>query len=402
MFKRWRRRKVATPEVSPGEWSGPRPFVGRQDVLAALDHALAQALRGEGLFVVLHGPDGSGRAALARRFTELAGKRHRRLRSALGDAADASQPAFKQLAFHFTARRRAGAALRRSIKEWIPAVVPVVGDLVSAIVETVQTLRRTQDSQSAPTGSGSTIDQVRLLLTFGGNDPRIIVLENLEGSDADELAGAFALVQRLRGTSTLFIGTSLSTGGQLPGPVRDLVREAERLGVGSTIEIPQLSAEQAAAAVEAATGGPMPGAWRAWLQSAAPRTPTELWDLLGAVEREGLLVRGGGGWRWAENPPVASLGHSSIVLPDVAPAERQLLIAAGRCGTSFRVSQLIDALGWSELEVEDRLAPLGRRRLISLRETLEEDGEIVDVYAFDSPAVAAAWAAADGVGGSSG
>lgn len=392
MLRKPRARARPRP-LEPGEWSGARPFVGREDVLGALQAALDAVRSGRGRFVLLHGRDGSGRAALGRRFVALAGKRRRGMRTAIADAADPANPAFRQLARQLTSTRRVGAALRRSAKEWIGVVVPVVGDIVTAIVETVQTLRKTQDSPSAPVGTDSTIDQVRLLLTFGGNDTRIIVLENLEASDPDELAGAFALIQRLPQTRTLFIGTSVSTGGKLPGQVRDLVHEAERLGVGQLIEIPRLTSEVAAHAAELAAGTPLPTAWRAWLDASAPATPTELWDILGELERDGLLVRDRKLWRWGPHPPAPRLPDVAARVPDVAPEEHQLLSVAALCGPTFRVSQLTRALEWTELRTEDLLAPLLRRRLVSLRETLEEEGDLVDVYAFESPADAAAWAA---------
>lgn len=388
------RFKPSTPtEPSPpGEWSGPRPFIGRESLLRELDRALDEAIGGHGQFVLLHGPDGSGRAAVGHLFIKRARRKSRRLRSAVGDAADPENPAFRQLAARLTTAGRAGRALRRSLKDWIGALVPVVGDALEALIETIQTLRRTQDSAHAPTGSGSTIDQVRLLLTFGGEDPRIILLENLEGSDADELAGAFALVQRLRNTHTLFIATCLSTAGQLPERVRDLLREAERLGAGRMLEVPPFTPQEAADAAELAINLPLPTVWRAWLDACAPRTPADLWELLGDLERQRYLTHAKRGWLLAPEPPPVAHASARRALADVSPDERALLAAAGAHGLLFRVPQLVQQLGWDELRVQDRLASLSRRRIVSLMETVEEDGELLDVYSFDSPATAAAWA----------
>ena len=389
------RSRYSTPRQPPPPdgWSGPRPFIGRESLLRELDRALEEAISGHGQFVILHGPDGSGRAAIGHHFIKRARRKSRRLRSAAGDAADPDNPAFRQLAARLTTAGRAGRALRRSLKDWIGALVPVIGDALEALIETIQTLRRTQDSAHAPTGSGSTIDQVRLLLTFGGEDPRIILLENLEGSDADELAGAFALVQRLQHTHTLFIGTCLSASGQLPGRVRDLLREAERLGVGRLLQVPNFTPQEAADAAELAINLPLPTAWRAWLDACAPRTPADLWELLGGLERQRLLTPAGRRWQLAPQPPPPAHASGRMTLADVSPDERALLAAAGAQGLEFRVPRLVQQLGWDELRVQDQLASLSRRNIVRFRETAEEDGELIDVYTFDSPATAAAWTA---------
>jgi hypothetical protein len=385
-------------KVEPG-WTGSRPFIGRADVLASLHDELTAVSTGAGRFVLLHGPDGSGRAALVRRFRQEALRRDRHLSAAIGDAADPDTPAWRQIALRLTAGRRVGAALKRTLSEWLDPLVPVVGPILGAVIKSVEILRpdRQPRGRLEVMGTGSTVDQVRTLLVHGGAQRRLIILENLEASDADELAGAAALLQRLPPTRTLFIATAISRSGTLPRSVADLLREAERLKVGRAVEIPALNRAEAIAAVEAATRTATPDPWRQWLDDAAPATPSQLWTLLGDLETAGDLVKGRRRWRWARSAPQA--GAAAVIpfadteLEDLTESDILLLEAAGRLGTPFEAPALAAALRMDDLALEDRLARLIRRQRLRLEETVERDGELIDRYAFVRPENALRWAA---------
>jgi hypothetical protein len=379
-------------------WSGPRPFIGRTSVQTELHAELKEASVGAGRFVLLHGPDGSGRAALVRRFRNDAVRRDRHLGAAIGDAADPETPAWRQIALRLTAGSRLGGVARRVLSQWVDPLVPVVGPVIGAIMETVKILRPEKRQKIEIMGTGSTVDQVRTLLVHGGAKRRLIILENLEASDADELAGASSLIQRLPDTQTLFIGTAISRSGALPRPVADLLREAERLKVGRALEIPRLEPAEAVEAVERATRTELPDAWRRWLVRAAPATPTHLWTLLGQIEAEGHLVRHGRRkWKWTSARPesaarVVPLEDSELA--DLTPDDISLLEAAGRLGPVFDTPDLAAALELDEITLEDRLSRVVRRQRLRLEATTErEDGDLVDRYAFVRPADAARWAA---------
>ncbi|HSK21287.1 MAG TPA: ATP-binding protein [Longimicrobiales bacterium] len=388
----------AEKEPEPG-WTGKRPFIGRENVLAALHGELTAASTGAGRFILLHGPDGSGRAALVRRFNREARRRNRRLSSAIGDAADPVTPAWRQIALRLTAGRRVGAAVKRTLSEWIDPLVPVVGPIVSAVVKTVEILRpdRQPRQRTEVMGTGSTIDQVRTLLVHGGEKPRLIILENLEVSDPSELAGASALIQRLESSHTLFIGTAISRSGTLPPAVADLLREAQRLKVGHVIEIPALTPAETARAVEKATGNALPDGWRGWLRDAAPATPAQLWNLLGELQQTGELVRKRGRWHWARIAPVsdgaAVIPFAASELDNLADVDITLLEAAGRLGVAFEAPALAAALRMDEMALEDHLARLVRKQRLRLTDTVERDGDLVDRYEFVRPENAARWAA---------
>lgn len=387
----------APPKAGP-RWTGPRPFIGAATLVDQLHEHLRLARTGAGRAVFVHGPEGSGRAALVREFEKQARRDHRSLKTAIGDAADPDAPAWRQIAFRFTATRRVGVALQRSFAD-IVDLVPVVGGVLSALVETINALRpkrrRTEDPEVL--GTGSTVDQVRMLFVHGRGDSRLIILENLEASDPDELAGAFALIQRLPKTRTLFVCTSLSQAGRLPSMVSDLLREAERQSVGHAIEIPRLTPMDVVTGLREATGEAVPQPWADWLQHAAPATPEQLWELLGDAIESGDLAHDGRRWVWnAAGPPAdadAIIPITDAELAGLSPDDVALLACAGAIGPVFDARALAVATGYDDLRLEDRLARLVRRQLIALTETIGSGDDLIDVYGFVQPKDARRWAA---------
>jgi hypothetical protein len=275
-------------------------------------HAELVAATASGRAVFLFSAPGSGGAALARRFVDEARRANPRLEIATGDAADPAVAAWRQIARRMTRTRRAGVALRHTLADWA-SILPLIGPVISAAISTIDELRSGPRRTTVQAGTDSAVADVRMLLAHGARSHRLIVLENLESADAAELAGAFSLIQKLARTRILLVVTA-ATDAFHPAPrVLDLLREAERIGVGHRIE----------------------------LHATAPL--------------DGRLS-------------------------DLAPDHADVIRCAVRFGAPFTARDVAGALGRAEAAVEADLSQLARRKLITLRETVERDGDLVDVY----------------------
>src|SRR5690606_23941911 len=104
-------------------------------------------------------------------------------------------PAWRQISLRLTRRHRTGAALKRSAGEWA-GLIPVLGPVIGAIVDTITELRDPLP-QAAAAGTGSSIDEVRQILAHGRTELRVIVLTDCEAADHGELSGTFALIQQI-------------------------------------------------------------------------------------------------------------------------------------------------------------------------------------------------------------
>jgi hypothetical protein len=343
--------------------------------------------------VFLYGPEGCGRAALVRTFEAAARSRHRGLRTAIGDAADPDIAAWRQISLRLTGRHRLGAVAIRTFGDWV-GVVPVIGSVASAIVDTIRELRpRRSDPERGPIGTGFAVDEIRGLLAHGSAEPRLIILERLEASDADELAGAFALMQRLAETHTLFVATSIAEAGSLPPRVNDLVREAERLRCGRGLAIPPLTADECIRALESVGASPLSHAWREWWRAFPALTPTELWDRCDRLIEAGVIIRRRRGWHWTEVPDPNSEPDR---VGDTVSLDRDqvLLAAAAMCGAEFDSSALAKILDEDEAAIDRILARLVRQGIVKLEHTIERDDVLSDVFAFTDVRAAQRFAAA--------
>jgi hypothetical protein len=343
--------------------------------------------------VFLYGPEGCGRAALVRTFEAAARSRHRGLRTAIGDAADPDIAAWRQISLRLTGRHRLGAVAIRTFGDWV-GVVPVIGSVASAIVDTIRELRpRRSDPERGPIGTGFAVDEIRGLLAHGSGEPRLIILERLEASDADELAGAFALMQRLAETHTLFVATSIAEAGSLPPRVNDLVREAERLRCGRGLAIPPLTADECIRALESVGASPLSHAWREWWRAFPALTPTELWDRCDRLIEAGVIIRRRRGWLWTEVPEANSAPDR---VGDTVSLDRDqvLLAAAAMCGAEFDSSALAKILDEDEAAIDRILARLVRQGIVKLRHTIERDDVFSDVFAFTDARAAQRFAGA--------
>lgn len=287
-------------------------------VIQQLNEELAAA-SASGRAVFLQVPPGSTCVA---QFVHEARRSNRRLRTAVANAADPTTPAWRQIAFRLTGRHRAGAALRRSLEAWV-SMVPLIGPVISAVMNTAAELRGTPEPGTAAAGTGSTIDDVRRILAHGRNDLRLIVLENCEAADAAELAGAFALIQQLRTTRTLLLVIASAAAGRGGSGFTDLLWEAERAGVGRRlVDDAGLHPEEAELITCAARLGErfevahlvhLLGRSEALIESQlGALSRANVISLVGTIERDGDLVDIYGfvdpsqRQRWRTAPPVAA------------------------------------------------------------------------------------------------
>jgi hypothetical protein len=328
-----------------------------------------------------------------RTFEAAARLRHRGLRTAIGDASDPDIAAWRQISLRLTGRHRLGAVAIRTFGDWV-GVLPVIGSVASAIVGTIKELRpRRRDPERGPIGTGFAVDEIRGVLAHGSAEPRLIILERLEASDADELAGAFALMQRLAETHTLFVATSVAEAGSLPPRVNDLVREAERLRCGRGLAIPPLTADECIHALESAGASPLPHAWQEWWRALPPLTPTELWHRCDRLIEAGVIIRRRRGWIWTGVPDQDS---DPDRLGDTVSLDRDqmLLAAAAMCGSEFDSSALALILDEDEASVDRTLTRLVRQGIVKLKHTIERDDVFSDVFAFTDVRAAQRFAAA--------
>ena len=370
------------------EWTGPRPFVGREAVLKAVDREVdAVMAEGRGRAVFLLGPGGSGKTATAGLIQELAFREYRELRAQYVDCAQSGTRTWAELAELFTRRYRLKRSARRLVWEWVE-VVPIVGKFIKVLATTVRAIRtghaeeEGEPSVPAPTGD-SAVRAVRLLLEHGPQEARLIVFDSLDRGDSEDLAGAFALMRRLPELRTIFLATVRTADDRPPEAIGDLILEAERLDAGRRIELPKLEAEELRETVERAIRGTVPEAWLDWLVRETAGLPGALWSTLSRLEASGSLRRAGRGWSFEGDPPRQAA--SSMALAHLGPGDRNLLTLAAVEGPVFHSAVLAELADRDELALEDDLARLCRARVLEYRDLAGPAADVTSRYAFRDP-----------------
>ncbi|MEN8374720.1 MAG: ATP-binding protein [Gemmatimonadota bacterium] len=375
--------------ASSPTWPGPRPWVGREALLEALAADLARGVEGGGRAVFIEGPPGSGRTTLLHRFANAATYRGKALSAAFCDAADPDASAWSQVASQLTRRDRLSAALKRSASGWV-GLIPLVGGVLEATIETRDALKGEAERPPEET-SDAAVAQVRMLLSLGAQRPRLILMDNLDAGDTEEFAGAAALVQRLKGVPLVFVAAARAGAG---GRTRDLMLEADRLGIAAHHEIPPLSFEDAMRAVTTAVGSPPPEAWEAWWRDHFDGTPARLWRLLGQAHAAGALSSVSGRWTWSAAPPASAVGPpQAAALPGVSAEQADLLRTAASLGARFHADEFAARVGSSTEDLDDALHGLVRAGVLTIVDTVERDAEFVDVLEFVDPPGRRAWLA---------
>lgn len=383
---------------SAPSWSGRRPFVGREGVLEEMSREVDEVVEGSGRALFLLGPAGVGKTALVGAFQELAYRGHRDLEAEYVDCGQSGAETWRQLAVLFTRGQRLRRSARKLTLGWLEAV-PLVGDLIVAIIKTVQAVRtgRIEElERRVPRSPEDTaVQAVRSLLEYGPREPRLVIVDSLDRGDSEDLAGAAALVRRLKETRTLFLASVRTSRGKPPDAVHDLILEAERLGVARRIELSGLDIDDLREAVASATRRTVPDEWVKWLAVRTRGVPGDVWSLLGALEEGGRLRKAGRGWEWAEFAQTAGEIQTRPLEKELAfdDRDRRLLALAALEGEVFHSAVLAELAGLSELEVEDHLSRLARSGVIEFRDAPGVGDDVTSQYAFRETLAAEAFAA---------
>lgn len=423
---------ASTAASATPDWSGPRPFVGQERHLQTLDRALSAMRDGAGRSVFILGERGSGKHRLVARFLESVTRVDPPV-GILELTAGERTGVWQALRARVTRRRRIRQFLTAVLPEWID-FIPVVGPVTTAIIRSVQTLRR-RPAVSQPgshtaarrrSGAVAALDDTLAEST----GPLVLVVRRFERARDDELAGAFHAIRTLPHHPILFVATVTLEHGAPPDAVLDLIREAERYDSADILRLDPLAPADWTGAVERATGRPLPDPWRLWLARHEPLFPGALWSLLAHAQlRLGALTATPDGWDWtAEPPPPAgegdapaggrpggaaadaqpggatadpatgsgapgapgapaptAAGTGTSTLDGLDPEDRDLLAAATADGGTFDTGATAAGARLDELELQDRLARLERAGWVRFIETRAAGDDLVDVYAVARP-----------------
>ncbi len=367
-------------------WTGPRPFVGRDHLVERIHRIADDAIRGRGRVLFVVGEAGAGKERLVGRLLELNDVREHPA-AVVSVRAGGSPDAWEAARRRVTRRRRIRHFLATTVPEWISAI-PVVGNLLAAIIRTVQLMRSRDtpdsDASAEPRGRAGAIAAVDELIAEA-RGPTFVVIKDFERAGDHDLAGTFHSLRAIAGKPVLVVATVELRRGRPPHAVVDVIREAERYDAGETIRLEPLPSSAWQQALARATGAPPPPRWIEWFAERQPLTPGRLWAFLGDVQAMGGIEPLQSEWRWTERPAGQERRRTQdrdlgSRLEGLEPDDRRFLALLTWDGPTFTSEEARLRSGQSELQIQDRLARLERERWIRFVETSGTEEEPIDVY----------------------
>ncbi len=335
------------PESAPTAAATPQTtYVGREDILTALDERLAHALNGNAEFALLHGPPGIGKSMTLARLVERA-----RAGGAVvleghcieGPGASPYRPWSRML--RGSLENEGPAALKRGLGFGAEAVAQAIPELGSAL-----------GFKSNPDAPGD-LDQgaryrVRDAIADWIRDASkasglLLVLDDLHRADLDSIQLLAYLLQELKNERVL-LATAYREGPDAER-IHDELDRIVALRPKSPVQLAEFSREEVEAFVHDRAGEGFGEAETAALLDRTGGNPLFLEQLL----RSRDAGREGSG---SDPRHVGLRGALRRLLDDTSERCSALLEFACLFGREFESATLAAGLGWSPTEIEDALA----------------------------------------------
>jgi predicted ATPase len=377
-------------------------FAGRVTELQFLFQCLGKAAHGEPQVVFLEGVPGVGKSALLQMFGVRAADRQKSTYvfyvrppedGAYTPVARAALDSTnKQLYDKVGGRRKAIAAARDLLPEWVSAI-PVLGNLMAAIVATAQFIRRRRQRQSFARNI-SLSDDTEALLAVALRRPLVLLLDELEVAES----GAIVELERLvrgagSGTKLLVVGAySPKSAGVADAAIEQLIATLPPR-VFQRCQLKELDRQELRFWLQKRFPHILiPESFLGWLYERTGGHAASVEALLNRLIDRSVIRFVGRRWEIREDlEEQDSAAHTAagetlkVDLSAVRPEVVAVLRAASVLGEEFDGSTLAQLLEKDELQVEDQLALAAHHRIVQIvGETSLPDGEIATRYRFRS------------------
>ena len=354
----------------PGRLLAPSRLAGREEQVAALEEALAEAVAGRCAGVLVGGAAGVGKTVLAGQLRPAATARGGWFVAGKSDPFrrdlefDAANQAFRALGRLLLAEPEEELArVRGRILDaagpnagLLAAVVPEFAALLGVPPEAGDPLTAQVRAQHAAVGV------LRVVASPGR--PVVVFLDDLQWAGRPALGFVDLVLTGEPAAGLLLVAAYRDGGVDGAHPLAGLLARWQELPGVRQLQLGNLPATELGAMVaQMLLGDPAAAELAGVIEPYTSGNPYETVELLNALRRGGVLTAAGGRWRWEAAAVRAHLGHAEVaglVAAGLAalPAGCRRLVEAMAClGGRAEVSVLQDATGTPATVMEQALAP---------------------------------------------
>lgn len=236
----------------------PLPLLGRDLLLARIETALDDSLRGRGGLLLLAGEAGVGKTRLLDALADAA--RARGARVARGSSREAGGPAFApwiealESLFAASSDVEIAALAEGTTGAWL-------GELVHTLRDRLPSLPLVEPGdRHGPESHWSLLGAVaRALVASASTQPLVVLLDDLHWADAASLSLVEFLIRDLRRQPILLVGAHRDERFGSTHPLTTISAEAARLEAGALLPVERLSPEDVGRLLSALVGSPAAG-----------------------------------------------------------------------------------------------------------------------------------------------